>query len=219
MRASSIFLSPRRTALLLSLLFLTTVAYAQFIPSDDAYVNSAAPTTNYGSAKTLDLSSAADTTFIRFDLTAVPASYTGASIAKATLRIFVDTCTKAGSFNVDLVNGTWSEGTLTYSNAPALGTTIAASVPLVTTNKLDYVEIDVTQAVVDWLNGTANDGIALVANSPLVATFDSKEATTTSHPAELDIVFAGGGGGGTITGVLTGAGSGLTGGGTAGRSI
>ena len=206
----------RRAAVLMFLLFIATVAYAQFTPSDDAYINSAAPTTNYGAAKPLDLSSAADTAFIRFDLTAVPSGYTGASIAKATLKLYVDTCTKAGSFNVDLVNGTWTEKTITYSLQPALGATIAASVPLVTTNKLDYVEVDVTPAVVDWLNGTANDGIALVANSPLVATFDSKEATTTSHPPELDIVFASSAGGGTITGVLTGAGSGLTGGGTSG---
>ena len=67
-----------------------------------------------------------------------------------------------------------------------------------------------------WLKGSqANDGIALVANGSFNATFDSKENTTTSHPRELDVVFAGGGGG-TITGVLTGAGSGLTGGGTSG---
>ena len=215
MRAISFVRLSRRAAVLMILLFLATVTYAQFTPSDDAYVNSAAPTTNYGAAKTLDLSSAADTIFIRFDLTAVPSGYTGSSIAKATLKVFVDSCTKAGSFNVDLVNGTWTEKTIDYSNQPALGTTIAASVPLTTTNKLEYVEVDITSAVVDWLNGTANDGIALVANSPLVATFDSKEATTTSHPAELDIVFAGGGGSG-ITGITTASGSGLQGGGTSG---
>ena len=51
-----------------------------------------------------------------------------------------------------------------------------------------------------WLNGSqANDGLALVANSTFNASFDSKENTTTSHPPELDIVFAGGGGG--ITGM------------------
>ena len=214
MRASISFVRlSRRAAVLMLLLFVATVTYAQFTPSDDSYVNSAAPTTNYGSAKTLDLSSAADTIFIRFDLTAVPSGYTGSSIAKATLKLYVDSVTKAGSFNVDLVNGTWTEKTIDYSNEPALGATIAASVPLTTTNKLDYVEVDITPAVVDWLNGTANDGIALVANSPLVATFDSKEATTTSHPAELDIVFASGG---TITGVTTASGSGLIGGGTSG---
>jgi len=53
-----------------------------------------------------------------------------------------------------------------------------------------------------------------VANSSFNATFDSKENTGTSHPAELDVVFAGGGG--TITGVETAAGSGLQGGGTSG---
>ena len=62
--------------------------------------------------------------------------------------------------------------------APALGTTIAASVPLAKTQVHDYVLIDVMAAVVVWLNGTqANDGLALVANSPLNASIDSKENT------------------------------------------
>ncbi len=201
--------------LLATLMAFSLSAFAQFTPSDDSYVNSKAASTNYGGAKTLDISSAGETTFIRFDLTAVPAGYTGASIAKATLKLYVNTVPTAGSFNVDLVNGTWMEKTIDYSNEPALGTTIAASVPLATSNKLDYVSIDITPAVVEWLNGTQpNDGIALVANSPLVATFDSKETTTTSHPPELDIVFASGGG--TITGITTASGSGLTGGGTSG---
>jgi hypothetical protein len=37
--------------------------------------------------------------------------YTGASIAKATLKLYVNAVTTAGSFNVDFVNGTWSEFT------------------------------------------------------------------------------------------------------------
>jgi hypothetical protein len=200
-------------AALVLVLLVATVARAQLTPSDDAYVNSAAPTTNYGAATTLDLSSAADTAFIRFDLTAVPAGTPGSSIAKATLKLYVNSVTTAGSFNVDYVTGTWVEKTITHNLQPAIGTTIASSVPLTTASKGKYVEIDVTAAMVEWLNGSqANDGIALVANSPLVATFDSKENTTTSHPAELDIVFAGG----TITGVTTTSGSGLMGGGNSG---
>lgn len=73
------------------------------------------------------------------------------------------------------------------------------------------MEIDITSAMVEWLNNAQpNDGIALVANSPLVATFDSKENTGASHPPEIDIVYAG------IAGVSTASGSGLTGGGTSG---
>src|SRR5208283_4194969 len=82
-------------------------------------------------------------------------------------------------------------------------------------DKNQYILVDVTAAVQAWLSGTPNDAIALVANSPLDATFDSKEATKTSHTAELDIVFAAGSGSG-ITGINTAAGSGLIGGGTSG---
>jgi hypothetical protein len=186
------------------LLFMATVTYAQITPSDDAYVNSAAPTTNYGAATTLNLSSAADTGFIRFDLTPVPTGYTGSSVSKATLKLYVNSVTTAGAFNVDLVNGTWTEKTIKYSNGPALGSTIAASVPLTTASKGTYVEIDITSAMVEWLNGTqANDGIALVANSPLVATFDSKENTGASHAPEIDIVYAPMGGIQTVTASCT----------------
>src|ERR1017187_10458681 len=105
------------------LLFMATVTYAQITPSDDAYVNSAAPTTNYGAATTLNLSSAADTGFNRFDLTPVPTGYTGSSVSKATLKLYVNSVTTAGAFNVDLVNDPWTEKTIKYSNGPALGST------------------------------------------------------------------------------------------------
>ena len=199
------------TALLLLTLGSWTAALGQITPSDDGYVNSALPTTNYGAATTLNLQSAAETSYIRFDLSAVPAGYTGASITKATLKLYVNSVTTAGSFNVDYVNGSWTENKIIYNLQPALGTTIAASVPLTSASKGKYMEIDITAAMVEWLNNTQpNDGIALVANSPLVATFDSKENTGASHPPEIDIVYAG------IAGVTTANGSGLTGGGTSG---
>jgi trimeric autotransporter adhesin len=201
-------------AVLLSTLCLLTGAYGQFTPSQDAYTNTADPTTNYGASKLLDVEST-QTTYIQFDLSAMPAGYTGSNITKASLKLYVNTVTKAGSFNVDYVNGAWTENTITANLAPALGTTIQASVPITTADKNQYILIDITAAVQAWLSGTANDGIALVGNSPVDATFDSKESTTTSHPPELDIVFAGGGGSG-ITGINTAAGSGLIGGGTSG---
>jgi len=41
--------------------------------------------------------------------------------------LYVNAVTTAGSFNLDYVNGSWSEGTI-YSNAPPLGSTIASNV-------------------------------------------------------------------------------------------
>jgi len=206
------------TLLLLILLMGVSAitAFAQITPAADAYTDTASPDTNYGARALLDVGSPSQTTYIQFDLSSIPSGYTGSSIAKATLKLYVNAVTMAGSFNVDYVNGSWSEGTITANLGPALGTTIVPSVALAKNQTKDYLLIDITTAVQAWLNGTqANDGIALVANSPLNASFDSKESTTQSHPPELDIVFASGKRGG-ITGVLTGAGSGLTGGGTSG---
>jgi hypothetical protein len=191
-------------------------AYAQLTPSADSYTNTATPTTNFGAKTLLDVESASQTAYIRFDLSSIPADYGSANITKATLKLYVNSVTTAGSFNVDYVNGTWAENTITADLSPALGTTIATSVPLITADKNQYVLIDVTAAVQAWLSGTTNDGIALVGNSPVNATFDSKESTSTSHAAELDIVFAGGGSGGGIAGITTATGSGLIGGGTSG---
>jgi hypothetical protein len=175
-------------------LMLALPSYGQFTPSDDAYVNAATPTTNFGLAGTLNLSSGSQTSYIRFDLTAVPSGYAGAQVAKATLKLFVNSVATAGNFNIDVVAGSWTEKTITYSLQPALGSTIASAVPLTAANRQTYVEIDITSTVQAWLSGTeTNDGIALVANSPLVASFTTKENTGTSHPPELDIVFYGSG--------------------------
>jgi hypothetical protein len=181
-------------ASLLSLILLaSTAADGQLTPSGDAYTNSASPTTNYGAATTLNVEST-QTSYITFDLSAIPAGYTSANIAKASLKLYVNGVGTAGSFNVDYVEGAWKETTITASIPPALGTTIAGSVSLTKSNVREYIIIDITTAVDAWLNGSqANDGIALVANGLLSASFDSKENTTFSHPPELDIVFLGNG--------------------------
>ena len=198
--------------LVLSALSLLAGAYGQITPSADAYTNSASPATNYGANTLLDVDGATQASYIQFNLASIPSSYTSTDITKATLKLYVNTVPTAGSFNVDYVNGTWAENTISHNLAPALGTTIAASIPITAADKNQFILIDVTPAVQAWLSGTTNDGIALVANGTFNATFDSKENGATSHAPELDIVFAGGG----LAGVTTATGSGLTGGGTSG---
>jgi hypothetical protein len=191
---------------------LTSAAYGQITPTGDSYTNTSDSTTNYGSKTLLDVDGATQITYIQFNLASIPST---ASVTQATLKLYVNSVTKAGSFNVDYVNGAWAESTIDASNAPPLGTTIASNVSITTADKNQYILVNLTPAVQAWLDGSeTNNGIALVANSSFNATFDSKENTTTSHPAELDIAYAGGDG--TITGVTTASGSGLTGGGTSG---
>ncbi len=219
MKKSMVMKNPKSQLLLILIwlvcAFSSVTAYAQITPSQDAFTNTSASTTNYGSNVLLDVTGARQTAYIQFNLASIPNSV---SVSKATLKLYVNAVTTAGSFNVDYVNGAWTESTITSSLAPALGATIEASVPIATGSKNQFILIDVTPAVQAWLSGSqANDGLALVANGSFNASFDSKENTTTSHAPELDIVFAAsGGGGGTITGVTTASGSGLTGGGTTG---
>ncbi len=199
-------------ALLLFLSLSASTAHAQITPLGDSYIDTADPTKNYGAQKTLNIDGASQTTYIQFNLASIPST---ASVSQATLKLYVNTVTTAGSFNVDYVNAAWSEGTIDASNAPPVGAAIASNVSVTSADKNQYILINVTSAVQAWLNGSeTNNGLALVANSSFNATFDSKENTTTSHPAELDIAFAGGDG--TITGVTTASDSGLTGGGTSG---
>src|SRR5580658_2340523 len=160
----------RLAVLLLLTLGLLTGAHAQITPLGDSYTNTADPTTNYGAKTLLDVDAASQITYIQFNLASIPS---GANISQATLKLYVNSVSTAGSFNVDYVNGTWAENTIDASNAPALGNTIAPNVSITAADKNQYILIDITPAVQTWLNGSqANDGIALVATSTFNATFD-----------------------------------------------
>ena len=96
--------------MLLSTVCLLTGAFGQLTPSGDSYTNTARPTTNYGAKTRSSREHGSDSVdFIQFDLSSIPSGYTSADITKATLKLYVDAVTTAGSFNVDYVNGTWTE--------------------------------------------------------------------------------------------------------------
>jgi len=127
---------PNTKTRLLSLLglfvFLWSTAFAQITPLGDAYTNTADPTTNYGAKTLLDVDGASQITYIQFNLASIPS---GASVSQATLKLYVSSVTKAGSFNVDYINAAWSEGTIDSSNAPPLGAAIASNVSVTTADK------------------------------------------------------------------------------------
>ncbi|MGO9242949.1 MAG: DNRLRE domain-containing protein [Bryobacteraceae bacterium] len=171
----------------------------------DTFVNSGSGG-NYGSATQLQVSNnflftrgSVDLALLQFDLSTLPAGTTAATVAKATLTLWVEgpsatggvVYNPAGMFTVQLVSGSWMEGTVTYHTRPALGGLVASNVPVGTGNM--FVAVDVTTAVQAWLNGTPNYGLALQSEPGVSTTiqFDSKENTTTSHPATLEITLTG----------------------------
>ena len=134
-------------------LAITPAAFAQNIPvAQDAYF-SPATATNFGSTANLNVGGPkGNQAVVQFDLSSLPAGTTGANVAKATLVLFVNRVTAAGNVNFSLANGGWKESTLTGTGSyPVSGLSIATAVPVATAG--EFVSVDATQAVQDWLNG------------------------------------------------------------------
>src|SRR6266478_3428142 len=171
-------------------------AWGQLTVTDDTYVSGAAPTTANGSVGSLVVQGSTTGkpgyTYIRFDLTSL-GTLTGPQVQKATVRLYVSAVTVGGGFDgVEVTSPTgWVEGTLIY-NTPNASTPagtplninpIAVQYP---SGKYQYILVDVTQAVRDWLNGTANNGLVLKPHDTSISVaFASKEDTTYSHDPVL----------------------------------
>ena len=181
----------RRFASLLVALLYSTIALAQAPPAADTYVASSSPTANYGNSTILALQPNVYI-FINFNLSGIP---TNATVQKAVVRLFVSApaVPATGTFNVYQINTSWAEKTLTWNNKPTLGSLVGGPVSLGSSSYQNFVEVDITPLVQQWVNGTVtNYGIALVTTTTGASySFDSKEATTYSHQPELDIAIPG----------------------------
>ena len=116
-------------------------------PVEDAYIDSAAPNTNFGAANRLNVVSGGSmqATYLRFKVTSVPNG-----ILRATLRLFVTDGT-TGTSRVYTVSNTyansvndWLENGLTWNNAPPVSGSPLVSVTGATSGT--WLEYDVTAA-------------------------------------------------------------------------
>jgi hypothetical protein len=94
-----------------------------------------------------------------------------------------------GTVNISVANGSWSELTVSGRNAPPVPGAAVGEVSVSASG--DYVYVDATQAVQNWLNGVVNNNgfIVTPTGHGVKVAFDSKENTTTSHPATLAITL------------------------------
>lgn len=149
----------------------------------DAYVNSAHPTTNYGTLSNLYVGNGG-TTLIQFDLSSLPAGTTASQIGKATLKLYVNRINTTGTVNVQPVTSAWSESAVTYASAPSLGSPVANFTP---TSSGQIFVIDITSLVQGWVSTpSSNFGVGL-SSGPGSIVFDSKESGETSHVAYVDM--------------------------------
>jgi hypothetical protein len=187
----------KRTLALAALALAAIIpAFAQtLLPLGDTFVASG-NLNNFSTSPTINIGGAgAYQGLIQFDTTALPAGITGASVAKASLVLFVNKVGAAGAVDINAANGQWTEATVNGNNAPGIGMSIASAVPVNTAGA--YITVDATALVKAWLDGIINDhGVILTVDPGFASTsvfFDSKENATTSHPAILQVTLVGGG--------------------------
>jgi hypothetical protein len=88
-----------------------------FNPAADAYVSASAPTTNYGTAPQIRVdASPVLNSYLNFNVQGI-----NTSVASAKLRIYANTASGAGIKVFGVSNTSWAENSITFSNAPALG--------------------------------------------------------------------------------------------------
>ena len=169
--------------------------------TDDAYVDSSFPTSNYGGQFDLEILNSLygtaphqfnfiDVAWLKFNLSSVP---NGALIDTATLQLYA--AVVGETYSVDAYscsNNSWNELTLTYSNLPSYNTTLMDSE--LVSSAYEWYNWSVVDAVRSALN-TNSTQLTLVLSEPTPHSslngvmFYSKEApvSTSDYSPELTV--------------------------------
>jgi Collagen triple helix repeat (20 copies) len=158
-------------------------------PSQDAYYVPGNGS-NFGTATTVTVGSSGSIGLVQFDLTQLPAGLTAAQIQKATLTLFLDHVNAGGSINIDTVSASTPWGELTVTGNSGISPGLAVNTSVMTNTADTFIALDATSAVQGWIaTPSSNNGFMIQANTGTSVQFDSKENTSTSHPATLTIVL------------------------------
>jgi hypothetical protein len=132
----------------------------------DAYVYQSNPTTNYGSSTLLRADgSPIMRSYLRFNIQGV-----SGTITRVTLRVFANSASSTGYNIGNVTNNTWTESTINYNNAPAIGSSIGSSGRITAGT---WTTVDITSLVTG--NGTINLG--LYTTSSTAISFNSRQAS------------------------------------------
>jgi hypothetical protein len=144
-------------------------------PTDDTYTAKGDPATPHGTEEALKVNSGARErrTYVKFSLAAIPAGATGIT---ATLRLYASSgAASSVRFAVSQVATGWSEQTLTWSNQPAVGTTVGSRAGLAGGA---YNSVEVSGLV--GSNGTY--AMVVTDNSTALRSFAAKESSLNRPP-------------------------------------
>lgn len=136
-----------------------------FAPSADSYVNESSPTANSGSATTFRVDgSPIVRTYIRFDVQGL-----SGTITRVSLRVFANSSSSSGYAVSGVSDNTWTELTINYNNAPAIGNSVGSSGGF---SGGVWTTVDITSLAIG--NGTIN--LALTTSSSTAISLASRES-------------------------------------------
>jgi hypothetical protein len=129
-----------------------------FLPVADSYVNAGSPATNYGTSTSLRADASPDVhSYLRFTVQGL-----SSPVTRATLRIFANSASSSGVTANAVSDNTWTEATLNYNNAPAVGAALGSSGAFGTGV---WINIDVTAYITG--NGTYNLALTTAGSTAL----------------------------------------------------
>ena len=177
-----------------SLALLHTASAVDVPTTDDAVVIQGAPNApfNFGANGTIQINGTVNAlrhSYLRFAPISyyLPAGTRADDISQALLHLYVTTVTTAGQMNVSLVAASpvWTEGKangavsgtdICWSNKPAATGTPIVTPTIAAAQVNEFVTIDVTTWVKDWLTTPANNtGLVLTPVGTTTVVFYSKE--------------------------------------------
>jgi hypothetical protein len=176
--------------LVLCIAFCQSLIAQSISPSADAHVNTAFPAVNFGASPFLEVGGTS-TTYLQFPLSNLPAGFSLPAGSQVNLVLWVNRIGTAGTVQVSQGAGAWTEGSITANNLPG-GTPVPIGSPLSVTAGDQFIYLDVTSVVQQWLNNpVSNFGFVIAGVSGTDVFLDSKESVTTSHQPLLQFVLAG----------------------------
>lgn len=145
-----------------------------FSPVADTFVASDRPDRNFGTRSTVST----DASPVRYILVKFAVSGTaGKTIRGVRLRLYCVNASPAGGGLYPVSDSSWQEGTVTWNNQPAAGSTAIASLGAVSANT--WHEVDLTSLV----TGDGTYSIRIATPSGNAATYNSREATAGLTPS------------------------------------
>jgi chitodextrinase len=148
-----------------------------FNVAEDTYVDASNTKTKYGRDSVLNVNASPEMdTYLQFNVSGL----SGMQITRARLFIYTGSSSSTGFDVHEVLDNNWSEKTIRFDNAPAMGSVLASSGSF---KSGDWIILDVT----NFVSGEGVFSFGVTTTSTTILSFASKESGANSAKLVLDL--------------------------------